>query len=140
MGTQPVQGRQGSMRGGNRQASGTRQVSMRAPTAGRSSAPVPAFGGSKSSSGTIATYNGSGNYLGDAAIKALPKANQQSLMPGYNIFGDGMFFGEGMLKGSMVEVCLLPLLPRFCPPSAVSLLCPLLSRHFVCVCASTNHI
>ena len=36
-------------------------------------------------------------------MKALPKAQQSSLMPGYNVFGDGMFFGEGLLKGDMIE-------------------------------------
>ena len=25
-------------------------------------------------------------------------------MPGYNVFGDGLFFGEAMLKEKMVEV------------------------------------
>lgn len=64
---------------------------------------APALGGNKASSGTLANYNGNGKYLGDAAMKALPKAQTSSLMPGYNVFGDGMFFGEGMLKGEMVE-------------------------------------
>ena len=45
-----------------------------------------------------------GKYLGDAAVKALPKAKEQSLMPGYNVFGDGFFFGEGMLKDVMAPV------------------------------------
>jgi hypothetical protein len=35
-------------------------------------------------------------------------------MPGYNVFGDGLFFGEAMLKEKMVEVS-----PRSAP------LCPL---------------
>jgi hypothetical protein len=50
-----------------------------------------------------------GKYLGDAAVKALPKAQQPSLMPGYNVFGDGMFFGEGMLKETLAPVsCVSP--------------------------------
>jgi len=65
-------------------------------------APVPAARGAPPGS-SLATYNGSGKYLNDAAIDALPKAQQNSLMPGYNVFGDGMFFGEGMLKGEMLE-------------------------------------
>ena len=36
---------------------------------------------------SLATYNGSGKYLNKDAIAALPKEQQSSLMPGYNIFG-----------------------------------------------------
>jgi len=52
---------------------------------------------------SLATYNGNGKYLTDEAVAALPKPEQGSLMPGYNVFGDGMFFGEGLLKGALVE-------------------------------------
>ena len=45
-------------------------------------------------SGSLATYNGNGKYLAPAAVEALPKPKASSLMPGYNVFGDGMFFGE----------------------------------------------
>lgn len=53
-------------------------------------------------SGSLATYNGNGKYLAPAAVEALPKPKASSLMPGYNVFGDGMFFGEDMLKNQMV--------------------------------------
>jgi len=36
---------------------------------------------------SLATYNGSGKYLNKEAIAALPKQQQSSLMPGYNVFG-----------------------------------------------------
>ena len=63
-------------------------------------------------------------YLGPEAVAALPKAKEQSLMPGYNVFGDGLFFGEAMLKEKMVEVSPpsvpLPLLPALPPLSLLS--------------------
>ena len=40
--------------------------------------------------------------------QALPKPKDKSLMPGYNVFGDAMFFGEGMLKGEMLDSWVLP--------------------------------
>jgi hypothetical protein len=52
---------------------------------------------------SLATYNGNGKYLSDTAVQALPKPQEGSLMPGYNVFGDGFFFGEGLLKGEMLE-------------------------------------
>jgi len=68
-------------------------------------APMPAARGAAAgpAGASLATYNGSGKYLNKEAIAALPKQQQSSLMPGYNVFGDGMFFGEGMLKGEMLE-------------------------------------
>ena len=53
--------------------------------------------------GPLSRYNGNGKFLDDAAVAALPKPESESLMPGYNVFGDAMFFGEGMLKGEMLE-------------------------------------
>ena len=94
LGTQPVRGRQASVPRG-RQAS--------APAPARSAA-GPALGGSKMDSGSLATYNGNGKYLAPAAVEALPKPKASSLMPGYNVFGDGMFFGEDMLKNQMVSL------------------------------------
>jgi len=107
MGTQPVPGgRQGSFNPFRRQGTGRQGTQAAGPSASKGPGalgPASPTGGSKSSSGTLATYNGVGTYLGDAGINALPKAKEQSLMPGYNVFGDGMFFGEGMLKGDMLE-------------------------------------
>ena len=94
LGTQPVRGRQGSVPRG-------RQASAAAPAR---SAAGPAVGGSKMDSGSLATYNGNGKYLAPAAVEALPKPKASSLMPGYNVFGDGMFFGEDMLKNQMVSL------------------------------------
>jgi hypothetical protein len=58
-------------------------------------------------------------------------------MPGYNVFGDGLFFGEAMLKEKMVEVSprsaplcpALPPLPRLppLPPLPLLPILPLLS-------------
>ena len=54
---------------------------------------------------------------------------QDSLMPGYNVFGDAIFFGEAMLKEDLVKswgaafffppppFFFLPPPPFFCPPS-----------------------
>merc|ERR1719199_1164572 len=53
--------------------------------------------------GPLSRYNGNGKFLDDAAVAALPKPESESLMPGYNVFGDAMFFGEGMLKGEMLD-------------------------------------
>lgn len=76
---------------------------------GRAAAPAPKASGpagklgDTTTSGSIATYNGNGKYLGPQAQAALPKPSQSSLMPGYNVFGDGFFFGEELLKEQLVE-------------------------------------
>ena len=60
------------------------------------------------SSGSLRNYNGSGKYLADEALKLLPVMSASApppIMPGYNVFGDSIFFGEGQLKDKFIQVC-----------------------------------
>jgi hypothetical protein len=60
------------------------------------------------SSGSLRNYNGNGKYLADEALKLLPVMSASApppIMPGYNVFGDSMFFGEGQLKDRFIQVC-----------------------------------
>mmetsp|Transcript_47974 Transcript_47974/g.135538 ORF Transcript_47974/g.135538 Transcript_47974/m.135538 type:complete len:214 (+) Transcript_47974:110-751(+) len=84
----------------------------RAPaTARRSSVPLAALPGRRApargapAQGVVpdkSNYKGNGEYLDAAGVAALPKASGDPARPGWNMGGDAMFFGEGMLKDQLV--------------------------------------